>query len=227
MKLFVIILLGYAAAAITLLLLKRAFRTESFKSWIISEDPKRAVEPATLHATVRRNSITSVIFMGTCAILLHDQLIYDGAVSMARVGFEIAAVILVYDFLYYFVHRYPFHEWKLLRSVHAVHHKTRHPRGVDSLLLHPLETCIGLGAFLLATILVGLGQGVHVYSFTVLFVGYTTLNVINHAGMKFGRFPLRTLGALAFHHDKHHHSMRSGNYAFLTPIPDALFGTLE
>ena len=81
-----------------------------------------------------------------------------------------------------------------------------------------------LGAFLASVALVG---GVHAYSFAVLFIGYTTLNVINHAGLNFQRFPLRTMGMLAVKHDKHHHSMRSGNYAFLTTLPDTLFGTVE
>ncbi|MCC6766035.1 MAG: hypothetical protein IT293_15365 [Deltaproteobacteria bacterium] len=45
--------------------------------------------------------------------------------------------------------------------------------------------------------------------------------------MNFQRFPLRTFGRLAVQHDKHHRSMRSGNFAFLTPIPDTLFGTAE
>ncbi len=139
-------------------------------------------------------------------------------------AFGVVLVIVLYEFGYYFIHRYPFHEWKILRRVHSTHHRTRHPRGIDSMLLHPVETCIGLGAFLAAVALAG---GVHYYSFGVLFVGYTTLNVINHAGIDFQRFPLRTLDHLAVQHDKHHRNMRAGNYAFLTPIPDTLFGTFE
>lgn len=224
MKLFAILVVGYAAASITLVLLKRAFDSPAMRSWIISEDPKRSDDSATLRRTVRLNSMVSVVFMAASSFAFHDFLIYDDAVPLWRIPLEVVLVTLLYDFLYYFVHRYPFHEWKMLRRVHAVHHRTRHPRGIDSLLLHPAETCIGLGAFLVAVALVG---GVHVYSFAILFVGYTTINVINHAGMNFQRFPYRTLGLLAVKHDKHHHSMRSGNYAFLTPIPDTIFGTVE
>jgi sterol desaturase/sphingolipid hydroxylase (fatty acid hydroxylase superfamily) len=224
MELFIILLLGYAAASLTLVLLKRAFKSESMKGWIISEDPRRSVDSANLHRTVRFNSMVSVGFMFLCSFLFYDFLIHGRAVSVPRMVFDVVLVLVLYDFGYYFIHRYPFHEWRLLRRVHSIHHQTRHPRGIDSLLLHPAETCIGLGAFLSAVALVG---GVHYYSFAVLFIGYTTLNVINHAGIGFRRFPLRTLGHLAVQHDKHHRSMRSGNYAFLTPIPDALFGTLE
>jgi sterol desaturase/sphingolipid hydroxylase (fatty acid hydroxylase superfamily) len=35
------------------------------------------------------------------------------------------------------------------------------------------------------------------------------------------------LGVLAAKHDRHHHSMLSGNYASITPLPDIIFGTVE
>ena len=224
MELFIILVLGYSAGSLTLVLLKRAFDSESMKGWIISKDPRRSVDSASLRRTVRFNSLVSVGFMSLCSFVFYDFLIHERAASLWRMALEIVSVIILYDFGYYFIHRYPFHEWKMLRRVHSIHHKTRHPRGIDSLLLHPAETCIGLGAFLAAVALVG---GVHYYSFGVLFAGYTILNVINHAGINFQRFPLRTLGRLAVQHDRHHHSMLSGNYAFLTPIPDTLFGTIE
>lgn len=224
MELLIILVLGYTAASITLVLLKRAFNSEAMKDWIISADPERAVDSITLRRTARLNSIVSVVFMAASSFAFHDFLVYSGDVPLWRIPLEVVMVTLLYDFGYYAIHRFPFHEWKLLRRVHTVHHKTKHPRGVDSLLLHPAETCIGLGAFLAAVALVG---GVHFTSFAVLFIGYTTINVINHAGINFQRFPFRTLGLLAVKHDKHHHSMRSGNYAFLTSIPDALFGTVE
>ena len=224
MDLFLILIVGYSASSITMVLLKRAFNSESMKDAIISEDPMRAVDSASLRRIVRKNSMVSIVFMAVCSIAFYEFLIYSGEVALWRIPFEIVLVTLIYDFLYYAVHRFPFHDWKLLRRVHSIHHKTQHPRGIDSLLLHPAETCIGLGAFLASVMLVG---GVHAYSFAVLFIGYTTINVINHAGINFQHFPFRTLGLLAVKHDKHHHSMRSGNYAFLTSIPDTLFGTAE
>jgi sterol desaturase/sphingolipid hydroxylase (fatty acid hydroxylase superfamily) len=224
MELFVILIAGYSAGFLTFGALKRAFHSETMKDYIISPDPERAVGTAALHRSVKLNSAVSLAFMFTSSFLFKDFLIDSGHVVFWKIPLEIVMVIILYDFLYYAVHRYPFHEWKMLRSVHEVHHRTRHPRGIDSLLLHPAETCIGLGAFLVAVALVG---GVHFISFAVLFIGYTTLNVINHAGLNFGRFPLRILGMLAVKHDKHHRRDLAGNYAFLTTIPDTLFGTAE
>jgi len=224
MDLFIILVLGYAASWLTFRLLHRAVSSASMQSELISPDPRRGVDAATLHRSVRLNSIVSLAFTFVCVFLFADFLVYRGEVAFWRMLLEIALVVVLYDFAYYAVHRYPFHEWSVLRRVHAVHHATRHPRAIDSMLLHPAETCIGLGAFLACIALVG---GVHVYSFTLLFVAYTTLNVVNHAGLRFRSFPLRPFGWLAVKHDLHHRSSHAGNYAFLTTVPDRLFGTAE
>jgi sterol desaturase/sphingolipid hydroxylase (fatty acid hydroxylase superfamily) len=224
MEIFIIIAVGYTASFLTFRGLKLAFASPSMKHCIISEDPKRGIQGAALQRSVKLNSAVSVAFMLTCAFFFSSFLMYTGDVPLWRIPLEIVGVVIIYDFIYYGVHRYPFHEWKILRAVHDVHHQTRHPRGIDSLLLHPLETCLGLGAFLVSLALVG---GVSVPSFAVLFIGYTVLNVVNHAGIKFDRFPLRTMGWLAVKHDKHHRRDLAGNYAFLTTIPDTLFGTAE
>ncbi len=224
MAIFIILLVGYTASFLTFKGLKLVFAAPSMQDCIISEDAERGVDGATLQRSVKLNSAVSVGFMVGCALLFSNYLVYVGEVAPWRIPLEVVGVVIIYDFIYYAVHRYPFHEWKLLRAVHAVHHETRHPRGVDSLLLHPWETCLGLGAFLVSMALVG---GVSVPSFAVLFIGYTVLNVINHAGLDFQSLPLRPLGMLAVKHDKHHHTLYSGNYAFLTTIPDTIFGTVE
>ncbi len=131
---------------------------------------------------------------------------------------------MIYDFAYYFVHRYPFHEWKMLRGVHSVHHAARNPRFIDSLLLHPVETVIGLGLFFGSCAVVG---GVHIYTLAAMFITYTAFMILNHAGIDYPKFPFKTLGILAAKHDRHHHSMLSGNYAAVTPLPDIIFGTVE
>jgi sterol desaturase/sphingolipid hydroxylase (fatty acid hydroxylase superfamily) len=155
---------------------------------------------------------------------LGGYLYYDHAAPAWRYVLEAVTVVLIYDFGYYFMHRYPFHEWKLLRGVHSVHHAARNPRQIDSLLLHPVETVLGLGLFFGSVALVG---GVHIYTLGALFTAYTALNILNHAGIDAPRFPFKTLGVLAAKHDRHHHSMLSGNYASITPLPDIIFGTVE
>ena len=69
--------------------------------------------------------------------------------------------------------------------------------------------------------------GVHIYTLAAMFTTYTAFMILNHAGVDYPRFPFKTLGILAAKHDRHHHSMLSGNYAAVTPLPDIIFGTVE
>lgn len=223
MTLFVILMIAYAASGTTIAFLHFLYRSEIGKRHMISEDPHRSVDDARLYRDVILNMLVSVVLIFSVTYGLYDVLFHAEPTPIWLMVLEAAAVILIYDFAYYFFHRYPLHEWKLLRWVHAVHHSARNPRTVDSLLLHPIETIAGLGLLFGSIAAVG---GVHLYTFGVIFVFYTVFNVLNHAGVNIPRFPFKTLGVLAVKHDRHHHSMLSGNYASITPLPDIVFGTV-
>ncbi len=170
------------------------------------------------------NSVLSISIVYGLSYLLYSALFYEAAASPWRMILEGVAILIVYDLAYYLVHRYPFHQWKLLRRVHAVHHTVRNPTACDSLYMHPIENAIGLLLLMLCTYAVG---PVSIYSFAGVFFVYSLLNIVNHTGLDLPFFPFRTLGALARKHDRHHVSMRSGNYASITPLFDVLFGTAE
>lgn len=224
MKALVVILTSYTSAGLAIGALWYAYRCRAAQPYLISDDPHRSKSDRELRWRVMLNSTVSITLIFSLMFGLGDYLYYDHPVPAWRYLLEASTVILIYDFGYYFMHRYPFHEWKLLRGVHSVHHAARNPRVIDSLLLHPVETMLGLGLFFGSVALVG---GVHIYTLGALFVTYTALNILNHAGVDFPRFPFKTLGILAAKHDRHHHSMRSGNYASITPLPDIIFGTVE
>lgn len=137
---------------------------------------------------------------------------------------QVVLVLGIYDFFYYFSHRYLYHEWAVLRRVHAVHHRGKYPTAVDSLYIHPIETFIGVFLLLVSLWIVG---PIDVDAFRAVFVVYTHMNIINHCALDFHVFPLNVLGFLARKHDRHHDSMKAGNYATITPLPDVLFGTLD
>ena len=174
-------------------------------------------------------ALTSALSLGSVALLAAlswSWLFADGAVAWWRVPVEALVVLLLYDFMYYFMHRFPFHEWKRFKKIHAVHHRIRNPSAIDSLYLHPVENLAGLVLLWVATALVGLVAGpVHVLSFGIAFVVYTTMNVLVHAGLEWKVFPLTVLGGIARRHDKHHANMAAGNYANLFPFWDRMFGT--
>ncbi len=224
MKLLFVILASYVSAGLAMALLLYAYRAAPAQKYLISDDPHRSRSERELYRVVLLNAVVSVAFIFGTLYGLSDYIFYDHEVPAWRFLLELLTVILIYDFGYYFMHRYPFHEWNLLRGVHSVHHAARNPRVFDSLLLHPLETLMGLGLFFGSMALVG---GVHIYALGVLLTAYTAFNVLNHAGVDVPRFPLKTMGVLAAKHDRHHHSMLSGNYASITPLPDILFGTVE
>ena len=128
-------------------------------------------------------------------------------------------VLLLYDFFYYWLHR-TLHRPPLMRLIHVVHHRTRHPTAVDSLYLHPLETAMGLAVLLGCIAMAG---PLSVVGFAAVSLLHALINVIDHANLN---VPSR-LAWLCNHwsarHDLHH--SRGGNYGSITPVWDWLFGT--
>lgn len=224
MKALSVILASYASAGLAIGVLAYTYRSARAQQYLISDDPHRSKSDRELHWRVALNMTVSITLIFSVMYGFADYLYYDRSIPAWRYVLEAVTVVLVYDFAYYFMHRYPFHEWKILRGVHSVHHAARNPRVIDSLLLHPIETILGLSLFFGSVALVG---GVHIYTLGALFTTYTAFNILNHAGVDVPHFPFKTLGILAAKHDRHHHSMLSGNYASITPLPDIIFGTVE
>jgi sterol desaturase/sphingolipid hydroxylase (fatty acid hydroxylase superfamily) len=190
----------------------------------IHPEPGRKLRGLRLYPRVLGNMVFSGALVFVLAYATYPWLIAPGSPSLGRVLFDATLVLLLYDFLYYWMHRVAFHQWGPLRRVHVVHHAVRHPHAVDSLYLHPVETFLGLALLVACTLVVG---PVHAVTFSVAFAVYSFLNIVVHAGLDLPFFPLRALSYLARKHDVHHTSMKGGNYASLTPIFDKLFGTAE
>jgi sterol desaturase/sphingolipid hydroxylase (fatty acid hydroxylase superfamily) len=145
-----------------------------------------------------------------------------------RHALEVVAVLMVYDFLYYWTHRSLFHG-RLLRKVHALHHRAHTPTNIDAYYVHPLETAIGLVLFLGSIPLVAAlsGAPLNALSMAVATLIFTQLNILNHTYVNLPEFPFRTASAITWLHAAHHVNMNRGNYATLTMLYDWLFGTLE
>jgi sterol desaturase/sphingolipid hydroxylase (fatty acid hydroxylase superfamily) len=151
-----------------------------------------------------------------------DVLFYTGPLGAGRALLEIAGVLLLYDFLYYLLHRFVFHGWEVGARWHRFHHRIRSPRTKDSLYVHPMETFLGVAMMLISLGVLALFGGMHVVSFAIAFLIYSLLNLFVHSAIRLPWFPL---SALSRHHDIHHASMRGGYYASITPIWDVVFGT--
>ena len=224
MPLYVMLSIVLALSGGLLIGLTLLFRMPVTANHRIREEPVRTLKGPKFWRIAAFNSVLSISMVFGLTHLLYAFLFYGEAASPWRMLLEGVGILMTYDFAYYLVHRYPFHRWRLLKRIHAVHHTVCYPAAYDSLYMHPLENAIGLALLMLCTFLVG---PVSIYSFAGVFVVYSFLNILNHAGLDLPFFPFRTLSTLARKHDRHHVSMRSGNYASITPLFDWLFGTAE
>ena len=141
---------------------------------------------------------------------------------------DIVLVLMIFDFMYYLVHRFLFHG-KLLRKVHALHHQARTPTFMDSRYVHPIENIIGNGLFLISLPLVALlwGAPLNVFSAATAMFIYMQLNTLNHIYVNLPNFPYKTVNWITSIHAAHHVDMNQGNFATLTMLYDWMFGTLE
>jgi sterol desaturase/sphingolipid hydroxylase (fatty acid hydroxylase superfamily) len=197
----------------------RELNAEADRRKLERERFRRAVE-----VNKRAGLITNLVFYAAIlpfAVSLEPRPLWRHALDML-------AVMLVFDFFYYLTHRFLFHG-RPLRKVHALHHQARQPTHVDAFFVHPLETVIGLGLFLLSIPLVGAisGAPLHAVSMALATLVFTQINTLNHVYVNLPFFPFRTITWITQIHAAHHVDMNRGNYATLTTIYDWLLGTLE
>lgn len=218
--LIVVLLLSGVLMAVT----KLAYHWDALAAARIHPEPNRKLRGARLYRRVLGNMVFSGGLVFAFTYGAQGWLISNAAHSWPWRLVQGLLVLGVYDFFYYLLHRFAFHEWTLLRKVHVVHHHVRHPHAVDSLYLHPLENFLGLA--LLFSCIAAIGP-LHPVTFVAVLGVHSALNILVHSGLDLPFFPFRAVSFLARKHDVHHTSMKGGNYASLTPIFDRLFGTAE
>ena len=173
-------------------------------------------------------------------IIFHNQImsfffvigltyIYDKYIlthESQTIGFVLVtsfAILLVYDFFYYLMHR-ALHHPSLMKKIHGVHHKSRKVAAPESLYLHPAENIAGL-VLLFAVVFL---HGCSTTTFLVVFTVYVTAMILNHTGMVFPHPIFRPLNYMAIKHDHHHSKHLNKNYASIfTFIYDRMFETYK
>jgi sterol desaturase/sphingolipid hydroxylase (fatty acid hydroxylase superfamily) len=163
-------------------------------------------------------SLVAVFGMTT---LVYRYAFRVGPTSPVRIAFEVLAILLVYDFAYYWLHRL-MHTTSGMRWVHGRHHEVRNPTAMESFYLTPAELFAGLGLLLTCTWALG---PVSMYSFVIVFFIHTTLNITVHSGLVSKNILLWPIDLLTQKHYVHHAGSYDNNYASLTPFWDMLFGT--
>lgn len=191
-----------------------------------ADRPKKAREA--YREAIRVNNRVGAIQALTFYALVLPFFISLEAMPWWRYIVDVVAVLMLYDLTYYVVHRFLFHG-KLLRQIHALHHRARTPTYVDSLYVHPVETLIGQGLFQGSILVVALVSGGPLNAVAMLVATQIFINAgtLNHVWVDLPRFPFRWLQFLTTGHAAHHVDMNQGNYCQVTLLFDWLFGTFE
>lgn len=224
MSLHHVLLLNYLAMALLMGATSLAFYVGPTRRRRLHEGRMQRPKAGKRVVVIAKNMGLSVLIMYAACFAASPWLLQDGDVGPWRATMDVVAIFVIYDFLYYLLHRYPFHEWKMLRRVHTVHHTARHTSAEDSLYLHPVELALGI----LLLVFVGLLWGpVSVGTWGVVVLIYSGLNILVHTGLDLPWPGMAPFNYMARKHAIHHDGMQRGNYASIFPIWDLLFGTAE
>ncbi len=169
------------------------------------------------------NSIISATFVLSVLYFGGGAMVYDESiqVSMLTIFGEVLAVLMVYDFMYYFAHRI-MHYPKLMKYVHGVHHYIRYPTAFESVYLHPIEGFIGIGLFLLSNFMLG---PISATSFLIAFFLLSSINILTHANVRFNHRIFTLSNYWAERHDIHHGTQLNKNFSSIFPFYDQYFDT--
>jgi len=200
-----------------------AYHAKRFEPFRISLKESMKTPSAKRLANIAFIAVLSLVAVFGMTGLISPYAFHDGPVSPGRLVFEILAILLVYDFAYYWLHRL-MHTTRGMRWVHGRHHEVRNPTAMESFYLTPAELFAGLGLLLACTWLLG---PVSIYSFAVVFFIHTTLNITVHSGLLSKRLLLWPIDHLTHKHYTHHAGNYDNNFASLTPFWDMLFRTAK
>ncbi len=223
-ELYLLITLTLAFDGLLVGVLTWAYRSPRFAEYRIRATGEMQIPWKYRLRTMGITAVVSLAAVLGTTYFVFDAVMHEAASAWWMVALQAAAILLVYDFIYYFAHRV-MHLKRVLRLVHGVHHRSRNPSALESFYLHPVETLTGLALLFVATFLISLSGAVHIYAFAAAFLVYSTLNILVHSGLDTRIKLLYPIDFLARKHHVHHMDDPGKNFSSLTPLPDLLFGT--
>ncbi|WP_295877429.1 sterol desaturase family protein [uncultured Zhongshania sp.] len=200
-----------------------AVQSERFGKYRIRTPERNRIPTSKKYINVSLNMLLSLLLFVAAFYYLGDKLVYVGSTSVATLVGEVLASLMLYDFMYYFLHRC-MHYPKVMKYVHGVHHYVRFPTSVESTYLHPLENIFGVSLLFIAVVILG---PISTTAFAIMFFIYTSVNIIVHSNLVFPHPALRLLNFWAIKHDIHHGKHLNANYASIFPFWDQMFGTAK
>ena len=189
------------------------------------------IRPVTVHypplgrhyLVIGLNGLLSAGYYLAFVFLFGDRIIHSGPTTIWAVVLQIAGVLLVFELLYYAMHRW-LHRPALFRWVHGIHHKVRYPEALDGLYINPGEALAALtllfaGMYLFAPL--------SMVSFLVVAFIHAWANVVNHTSLVFPHPALGWMNSWVIRHDHHHWEDQNKNFSSILPFWDLLFGTYK
>jgi len=169
------------------------------------------------------NMVFSSLIFVAVMYYFSDKLFHGGETPWVMMFGEVLAVLMLYDFMYYFMHR-TLHHPKLMKYVHGIHHRARFPTTMESLFLHPVEGFSGLALLFGSAMVIG---PVNWVSFLVIVFIHTIANVLVHMNLVLPHPMFKLSNFWAVKHDFHHGKHLNKNFASIFPFWDMMFGTYQ
>lgn len=153
------------------------------------------------------------------------KLDFQQAVAAQPVWLQFLEMVLLVDFVTYWVHR-AFHQVPWLWNFHAIHHSSRELDWLAGSRIHVFDAFVTRAAAFVPVFVLGFAAPA-LYAY-LAFVSFHAVFI--HANVRW-RFPgLRWLVSTPEYHHWHHSSDEEGidkNFAQFLPLWDALFGTVH
>lgn len=178
---------------------------------------------ATKQLRITLNGAFSVSMYSAFVYLAGDYFLQTNPSSVVEVILQVLMILLLWDFLYYCLHR-AFHLPFLMKYVHGRHHHVRNPTAMDGLYLNPLDNLGGLGLLFVSVLIVG---PISLSSFLIAVLLHTLINSITHTGLNLPHRAFRISNFWATKHAIHHGRNVNANYGVILPIWDLLFRSYE
>src|SRR6476620_8470477 len=131
-----------------------AYHSKRFEGYRISLKESMKTPGAKRLANIAFIAVLSLVAVFAMTYAIYPFTFHDHTVSPARLVYEILAILLVYDFAYYWLHR-AMHTTNGMRWVHGRHHEVRNPTAMESFYLTPAELFAALGLLLACTWVLG------------------------------------------------------------------------
>ncbi|NRA40744.1 MAG: sterol desaturase family protein [Pseudomonadales bacterium] len=194
--------------------------------------PERRIRPPRPNKVTLKTKVINVIGNMAVALILifgslylgKEQMVSASPVAWYMVVVEALAVLLLYDFMYYFFHR-GMHYPKVMKYCHGVHHYIRHPTAFESIYVHPLEGIGGVGLLLLSVFIFGLFSPISIASFVLMLLIYNFCNILVHTNITWESKWMWLANYWAKRHDIHHGVHLNRNYSSIFPFWDMMFKT--